>query len=88
LQEELQLTGDRIMSEAALELREQLARLPKQERAELAHFLIDTLEGDLDVDYDPAWEAELLRRETEIRNGTAKGVPAAEVIAAMEEKYS
>ena len=75
------------MTESALQLRDQLARLPKDERAELAHFLIDTLDDEFDADCDPAWEAELLRREAEIRNGTATGIPVEQVMAEMRKKY-
>ncbi len=73
------------MSEAVMQLRDQLSLLPREQRAELAHFLIDTLDDEIDANYDPAWEAELLRREAEIRSGTVQGVPARQAIEAIPE---
>jgi putative addiction module component (TIGR02574 family) len=59
------------------ELKAELAGLPEQERAELAHFLLDTLdETEADVDVEAAWDAELARRADEIRSGKAVGKPA------------
>ena len=48
--------------------------------AELAHYLLQTLDGGADEDAEAAWDAELARRAEEIVNGTAVGEPAKEVM--------
>ena len=76
------------MSQTTEELRETLAKLPMQERAELANFLIHSLDAAWDAETEAAWDAELARRGDEIISGTAKGEPALEVFAKLREKYS
>jgi putative addiction module component (TIGR02574 family) len=76
------------MTDAAERLKAQLSQLSMQERAELAHFLIHSLDEGVDADAESVWEAELARRMEEIRNGTAVGEPAARVFAELRKKYS
>lgn len=76
------------MSETMEQLKGQLERLPNHERAELAHFLLCSLEQDADVGVDEAWEAELARRVADIQNGTVVGTPAAQVFAELRAQYS
>jgi len=76
------------MTETAEKLKEQLARLSLNERAELAHFLIDSLDEGADADVEAAWDAELARRMEEIRSGKAVGEPADKVFAELRKKYS
>ena len=57
------------MTETMQQLKGQLERLPSQERAELAHFLLCSLEQEVDADADTAWEAELARRVADIQSG-------------------
>jgi putative addiction module component (TIGR02574 family) len=59
-----------------------------QDRAELAYFLIHSLDEDVDDDAEIAWDAELERRMQEITNGTASGEPSSNVFAELREKYS
>ena len=70
------------------QLKDQLSRLPIKTRAELAHFLIESLDGETDDDWEAAWEVELDRRMAEIENGTVVGIPADEVFAALRVKHS
>jgi toxin ParE1/3/4 len=49
----------------------ELAALTAQDRAELAHFLIESLEPESDT--DAAWDVELSRRADEIKSGKAEG---------------
>jgi len=71
------------------ELKAELAKLTEQERAELAHFLLDSLDGaDADTDDEAAWDAELARRADEIQRGTAVVKPADQVFAELREKYA
>jgi putative addiction module component (TIGR02574 family) len=75
------------MSEVAEKMKSELGRLPARERAELAHFLIRSLDEEEDVDAEAAWDAELARRADEIKSGKAMGEPAAKVFAELREKY-
>ena len=76
------------MSVAAEKLKSQLAGLPTGDRAELAHFLILSLEGVSDPEAEGLWDAELKRREQEILDGTAQGEPWENVSAELRKKYS
>lgn len=58
------------------------------ERAELAHDLIVSLDEGVDNELETAWDAEIERRTREIRSGKAKGRPADEVLAGIRAKYS
>lgn len=71
-------------------LREEAMKLSKPERRELARSLVVTLDDDPEIDDDnddvdvhPEWRAEIERRVAAIRNGTARSVPAADVIAEL-----
>jgi putative addiction module component (TIGR02574 family) len=76
------------MTETAEQLKAQLSQLSTQERAELAHFLIHSLDEGVDADAEAAWDAELTRRMKEIRSGKAVGEPADKVFAELRKKYS
>ncbi len=76
------------MSATAEKIRGELVALSPEERAELAHFLIRSLDGAADSDAEQAWDAELSRRADEIRSGTATGQPAEEVFAELRAKHS
>ena len=76
------------MSETAEKLKGELVHLSARERAELARFLIHSLDETIDDDAEAQWDVELERRAKEIKNGTAIGQPAAQVFAELREKYS
>ena len=76
------------MSETSEKLKIELGQLSARERAELASFLIHSLNEPFDDDADAHWDAELARRAQQIKSGTAIGQPAAQVIAELREKYS
>jgi putative addiction module component (TIGR02574 family) len=76
------------MTEIAEKLREELLRLPTQDRAELAYCLIRSLDNDDDVEIQTAWEAELERRWQEMESGTVTGELAESVFAGLRKKYS
>jgi putative addiction module component (TIGR02574 family) len=61
--------------------------LPVQERAKLAHDLINSIDEESAEDMASAWDLELKKRVREIREGRVKGIPAEEVFAKLEEKY-
>lgn len=74
------------MSALAEQLKSQLGLLPVADRAELAHYLLSTLEPEEDGVAE-AWRAEIARRVAEIRSGTATGTPAEEFLTELREKY-
>ncbi len=76
------------MTETAEKLKAQLSKLSTQERAELADFLIHSLDEGLDADAEAAWDAELARRLEEIKSGNAVGKPADHVFGELRKKYS
>ena len=76
------------MSKVAEKLKSEMARLSTGERAEIAHFLICSLDEGGDADAEAAWDAELARRMEDIKTGKAKGEPAHKVFAELREKYS
>jgi putative addiction module component (TIGR02574 family) len=56
--------------------------LPPQQRAELAHKLLLSLEEQSEAEIADAWSAEASRRAAEIDNGLADTVSAEEVASA------
>jgi putative addiction module component (TIGR02574 family) len=68
------------------ELKCAAAGLPTPERAELAHFLLQSLEPE-EEGWAAAWQEELALRLKEIRSGQVVGIPAEEVIDRLRERY-
>ena len=64
----------------------QLEKLSREERAELAYFLLSSLEPE-EEGAAAAWDAEISRRVAEIRSGKANGKPAEHVFAELRERY-
>ncbi|MEM1326357.1 MAG: addiction module protein [Bacteroidota bacterium] len=61
-------------------VKENIVNLNQQERAELIHFLVDLMEGELFYLSD-AWKQELEERERRLLSGASAGKPAREVLA-------
>ena len=76
------------MSKVAEKLKGQLVRLSHRERAELAQFLIHSLDDKADADAEAEWDEELARRAKDIKSGKAVGEPAKNVLAELREKHS
>lgn len=74
------------MSAVAEQLKSQLGLLPVADRAELAEYLLTSLEPE-EEGVAEAWRAEIARRVADIRSGTATGTPAAEFLKELREKY-
>jgi len=70
---------------------EQLAQdaltLSDRERAELAHKLLVSLDGVAEEGAEEAWDQEIAKRVQKIRDGTAKGRPAEEVLRDIESRH-
>jgi putative addiction module component (TIGR02574 family) len=76
------------MAETLEHLKQQLGTLAAPERAELARFLISSLDQEEDPEAEAAWETELTRRVTAIKSGQVIGKPAAQVIEKMRETFT
>jgi len=77
------------MATTLKEIEEQALRLPLNERGELAHRLIVSLDGEPEDSPEAlakAWDEEISRRVAEIDAGTAILVPHEEVFAKLEAK--
>jgi len=75
------------MSDLLNKMRNDALSLPIDDRAKLAHELIISLDECIDSDVNSAWESEISRRVQEIKDGTAKGRPAEEVLSEIRARY-
>ncbi|HAO78522.1 MAG TPA: addiction module component [Verrucomicrobia subdivision 3 bacterium] len=75
------------MTTTAEKLKTELVELPAHDRANLAHFLIQSLPLP-PVMTEREFDAELEKRAREIQEGKAKGEPMEKVIAELREKFS
>lgn len=67
-------------------LKDQMVSLSPGERAELAYFLLSSLDSD-EIEVAAAWDAEAGRRVAEIHSGSAIGRPVGELIGELRERY-
>jgi len=74
------------MTEAVEQLKAQASSLSAAERADLAYFLLTSLEPE-EEGVEEAWREEIARRVTEIHRGQAVGRPVDEVLAELRERY-
>jgi putative addiction module component (TIGR02574 family) len=74
------------MTPTLQDLKDASSNLPAPQRAELARFLVRSLESD-EGNWSDAWGDELGRRLEEIRSGQVVGVPAEEVLERLRERY-
>jgi putative addiction module component (TIGR02574 family) len=68
-------------------LKSELSQLPIEDRAELASFLIESLDEGADPDGEDAWDTELARRADEIRTGKVQGIPVEKVLAELRTRF-
>ncbi|HSM81361.1 MAG TPA: addiction module protein [Nodosilinea sp.] len=76
------------MTETAEKLKQELAQLSPQDRAELAYFLIHSLDEEAEIGTEAAWDSELTHRMQSIDDGTARGESASQVLSDLREKYA
>ena len=76
------------MRPVAEELKTTLSTLSQEERAELAHYLIVSLDDGRDTDVDEAWQAEIANRLDDISSGRELGVDSDTVIARAKAMIS
>lgn len=68
------------MVRLAREVESQALKLPRRERARLAHRLISSLDQEADADAEQLWLAEAERRLAELKSGKVAAIPAERVI--------
>ena len=79
------------MAVAIEKLKAELAVLTERERADLAHFLLESLQDagvDTDADVEAAWDIELARRADEIEAQHSRGQAGQPSIRRVAQKYS
>ena len=76
------------MTENAKRLKREVLQLPEADRAELARFLIESIDESEDPDVvEAAWGEELRRRVERIEQGKSRLRPAHQVLAEIRDKY-
>lgn len=75
------------MSATIEQLTEDALGLSEQQRAELAHRMLLSLEEVIDEGVDGAWEAEIAKRVARIKQGMAKGRPAEDVFRDIRARH-
>ena len=63
------------MNATAKQLYDNALHLPDSERSELAAWLIESLDPDVDREVDEAWDVEIKRRIDELDSGAVTAVP-------------
>lgn len=76
------------MSQNLLELEAKASQLSDDERAQLALFLLESLEPAEDGDIEEAWRIEAESRLSEIERGEARLVPAEEVFENLRRRLA
>ncbi|MEP7011273.1 MAG: addiction module protein [Acidobacteriota bacterium] len=74
------------MAQPMKQLKSELEHLSAQAKAELACFLLGSLEPE-EEGVAAAWDVEVARRVDEIRGGRASGTSAEEVFAQLRQEY-
>ncbi len=75
------------MASALLQqLRDTVLGLPVEDRAELAHELLASLDGPPDADVENAWAAAIERRVAEVDAGTIELVDGDDVMLRVRER--
>jgi len=73
-------------TEAVEQLKSQAGTRTAPERADLAYFLLSSLEPEEEA-VEEVWHTEIARRVAAIRDGSAVGRPADDVLAELQERY-
>lgn len=76
---DVSITAERIRNEAAA--------LSSEERAELAHFLLQSLDPTENSEFQAEWDEELERRADEIRSGLVAGIPAEQAFEQLRSRF-
>lgn len=76
------------MSVALVELQAQAKQLNSDERAQLAYFLLESLDPADGEDVSTAWDVEIAARWAEIERGDVELISATEVFAEVRRNLS
>ena len=68
-------------------LKAEITSLTEQQRVELAHLLIQSLDVETQDEVETAWADELNRRSREIREGSAIARPSEQIFAEIRAKH-
>ena len=74
------------MDSTLAELEQKVTQLSADERAQLALFLLQSLEPADEGDIDEAWRVESERRLAQIESGEVKSVPGDDVFARVRRR--
>ena len=74
------------MKHETVKLLERALKLPAEARAALAGSLIDSLDEEVDEGAERAWEVEVSRRLTELREGRVELIPWSEARRRITEQ--
>jgi len=74
------------MAKAISELQAEIQKLEPLQKCELLGRLVAELEGSQSSGLDEIWLKEAQRRFEDLKDGSAKGVPAGQVFAKLEER--
>ena len=67
------------MVEEVRKIVEQALKMPARERAEIAQRLLESLDRQMDIDVESAWQSEVERRISELDSGQVACIPWEEV---------
>lgn len=76
------------MSQNLMELEEKASQLPDEQRAQLALFLLESLEPTDEGNIEEAWRVEAEFRLTHIERGEACLIPAKDVFESLGRRLS
>jgi putative addiction module component (TIGR02574 family) len=79
-------TEESSMTSSVEQIKSQARGLTIAERADLAYYLITTLDEPVDDGAKEEWDSEIDRRMTDVLSGTATGHSIEEVLAEMRER--
>jgi len=74
------------MAKAISELQAEIQKLEPLQKRELLGRLVAELEGSQSSGLDEIWLKEAQRRFEDLKDGSAKGIPAGQVFAKLEER--
>ena len=77
-----------VVTEKTSILLQQALALSEEERADLACYLLDSLDPTVDEDATAAWDQEIARRIADLDSGRAKTIPWDEIRGRMLSKLS
>lgn len=69
------------------ELTKNIINLPKNERLEIARFILFLDNNSSETDVDSVWEDEIIKRAKAVEDGTAKSLEFFEAMKSIERRF-